>query len=168
MFSKYIQTLQEVGICIKDKALKVEQQNDVCKMICGDQAGQVCDKGCIRKLKSELITDQNFSAKMKMYKNTNVDNACVDSVIIRDGEKVVTLLIPIEDRISHQVEILNQYHLSRSEMNIIKKFLEGKSNHEIADELFISLSTLRTHLNHIYKKIPKKLKDDILSWHFRI
>jgi len=45
-------------------------------------------------------------------------------------------------------------------------FLEGKSNSEIVKLLFISKSTLRTHLNNIYKKIPADLKVDIVKCHF--
>jgi len=32
--------------------------------------------------------------------------------------------------------------------------LDHKSNAEIQDELFISKSTLKTHLNHMYLKLP--------------
>lgn len=167
MFNKYYRFFKKIGFCIKDKSLKVEEQNDICKEFCGDQIGKVCDKGCTHKLKSEVISDKNFSSKINVYKNMHVDKSSVDSIIIQDEENVITLLIPIEAEISRQIEILNHYNLSKSEKNIIKKFLQGKSNHEIAAELFISKSTLRTHLNNIYKKIPKKLKDDILSWHFR-
>jgi len=43
--------------------------------------------------------------------------------------------------------------LSKQEINIKNYILEGKSNKEIADNLFISLSTVKTHITSIYKKL---------------
>ncbi len=42
--------------------------------------------------------------------------------------------------------------LTQQEMKIQKLILEGLSNKEIADELFISVSTVKTHINTLYKK----------------
>ena len=43
--------------------------------------------------------------------------------------------------------------LSRQERNIQTLILEGKTNKEIANELFISLSTVKTHITNIYGKL---------------
>lgn len=43
--------------------------------------------------------------------------------------------------------------LSRQEKNVQGLILKGKSNKEIADELFISLSTVKTHISNIYSKL---------------
>lgn len=43
--------------------------------------------------------------------------------------------------------------LSRQERNIQNLILEGKTNKEIANELFISLSTVKTHITNIYSKM---------------
>lgn len=43
--------------------------------------------------------------------------------------------------------------LTPQEQRIAKLITEGKSNKEIASELFISLSTVKTHINNIYKKL---------------
>ncbi|MFT5821952.1 MAG: DNA-binding CsgD family transcriptional regulator [Crocinitomix sp.] len=42
--------------------------------------------------------------------------------------------------------------LTQQEMKIHKLILEGFSNKEIAEQLFISLSTVKTHINTLYKK----------------
>lgn len=44
-------------------------------------------------------------------------------------------------------------HLSKQEKNIQILILQGKSNKEIANELFISLSTVKTHITNIYSKL---------------
>jgi DNA-binding CsgD family transcriptional regulator len=43
--------------------------------------------------------------------------------------------------------------LSISEQVVLYKILEGKTNKEIAEELFIELSTVKTHINNIYKTL---------------
>ncbi len=42
--------------------------------------------------------------------------------------------------------------LTKQEVRIQKLILDGLSNKEIAEELFISLSTVKTHINTLYKK----------------
>jgi DNA-binding NarL/FixJ family response regulator len=40
--------------------------------------------------------------------------------------------------------------------------IEGKSNKEIAKELFISLSTVKTHITNIYKKLNLSNRSDLI------
>lgn len=53
--------------------------------------------------------------------------------------------------------------LTKQEQNILNLLLEEKSNKEIADALFVSLSTVKTHVNNIYKKLNVQSRDDIKS-----
>ncbi|MFT4601781.1 MAG: DNA-binding CsgD family transcriptional regulator/Tfp pilus assembly protein PilF [Arenicella sp.] len=51
---------------------------------------------------------------------------------------------------------LNQYllnPLSEREIEVLYKIAKGKMNKEIADELFISVNTVKTHILHIYEKL---------------
>lgn len=43
--------------------------------------------------------------------------------------------------------------LTNQEEKIAKLILENKLNKEIADELFISLSTVKTHIRNLYAKL---------------
>ena len=43
--------------------------------------------------------------------------------------------------------------LSNKETKVLQMVAEGKTNKEIAVALFIELSTVKTHVNHIYSKI---------------
>lgn len=47
---------------------------------------------------------------------------------------------------------LKKYGISEREGEVVELLLEGKRNQEIADSLFISLSTVKTHLSRIYEK----------------
>lgn len=51
-------------------------------------------------------------------------------------------------------EILEE--LSKREQDIYKALLEGKTDQEISDVLFISLNTVKTHIKNIYQKLGVK------------
>ncbi len=53
--------------------------------------------------------------------------------------------------------------LSRQERNIQGLILQGKSNKEIANELFISLSTVKTHITNIYSKLHVSSREELLQ-----
>lgn len=53
--------------------------------------------------------------------------------------------------------------LSRQEKNIQGLILQGKSNKEIANELFISLSTVKTHITNIYSKLHVSSREELLQ-----
>jgi len=55
------------------------------------------------------------------------------------------------------------YHLSQRERSIQQLMLQGKSNKEIADELFISVSTVKTHITHIYHKLSVTNRKELLQ-----
>jgi len=44
-------------------------------------------------------------------------------------------------------------NLSNTELNILKLISEGKTNQVIADELFISVNTVKKHISNIFKKL---------------
>lgn len=43
--------------------------------------------------------------------------------------------------------------LTSREIKILSLIIEGKNNPEIADELFISIHTVKAHIESIYKKL---------------
>jgi DNA-binding CsgD family transcriptional regulator len=58
---------------------------------------------------------------------------------------------------------LSRYGITDREREIILKVIEGKSNADIASELFISLATVKTHLHNIYTKIGVESRFDLLA-----
>lgn len=51
---------------------------------------------------------------------------------------------------------LVSFGLSKRETEILEQINLGKSNQEIADELFISLSTVKSHVSNLYSKLDVK------------
>ena len=58
---------------------------------------------------------------------------------------------------------LTKYGITEREREIILKVVQGKSNADIASELFISLATVKTHLHNIYRKIDVDSRYDLLA-----
>jgi len=57
----------------------------------------------------------------------------------------------LEDKLTNQEKVV---------INLIKK---GMTNKEIASELNVSLSTVKTHINNIYKKSEVKNRQELLT-----
>ncbi|GMN11239.1 hypothetical protein MTsPCn9_20560 [Croceitalea sp. MTPC9] len=51
--------------------------------------------------------------------------------------------------------------LTAQERTVMVKISEGKSNKEIAAELFVSLSTVKTHINNLYRKLGVSSREEI-------
>ena len=140
----------KIGRCVKDVNAKVVFQNDLCIKTCGDMNGAICSEGCMESYSP--------TRGMTLMKNLRVDHHEVDAVLINDGVTLTTLLYINElnkEVRAKEIAILLSYGLSKSELNIFLKVIDGKKNSQIKTDLFISKSTLKTHLNNIYKKLPE-------------
>jgi DNA-binding CsgD family transcriptional regulator len=65
--------------------------------------------------------------------------------------------IPLED-------IFEQYALSPREQEVARLVLEGRSNQEIGETLFISLSTVKTHVSNIFQKFGVKSRVELITF----
>ena len=63
----------------------------------------------------------------------------------------------LRKKIETQVAI----ELTGQEELIVQHIKDGLSNKEIASKLFISLSTVKTHINNIYKKLGIKSRSEL-------
>ncbi|NDV16815.1 hypothetical protein GO009_12335 [Muricauda sp. TY007] len=51
--------------------------------------------------------------------------------------------------------------LTPQEQKIVNLMLENKTNKEIASELFVSVSTIKTHINNLYKKLGVSSREEM-------
>ena len=58
--------------------------------------------------------------------------------------------------------VLDSFHISRRERDIARLILQGKSNKEIQDTLFISLRTVKNHVYNMYKKVGAKSRGQFI------
>jgi len=53
--------------------------------------------------------------------------------------------------------------LSRREIEILEEVATGKNYKQIGETLFVSVATVKTHINHIYKKLQVKNKVEAIN-----
>lgn len=76
--------------------------------------------------------------------------------------KVETLVIekPVLVNTTSDFEIdrneLSKRKISKRELEVLHLMAKGKSNQEIADELFVSLPTIKTHAANLFEKLDAK------------
>ena len=75
----------------------------------------------------------------------------VQTVIV---EKEVIVMIPGDVSINEAE--LKKLNLSNREYDVLQLLAKGHSNAEIADSLFLSLSTVKTHVSNIFVKMDVK------------
>ena len=81
-------------------------------------------------------------------RSTPLFSRCFDTV--RDRDRTEGPLFDIEQLSSRQIEIL-------------KRLLGGERVPAIARELFVSQSTVRNHLSHIYQRVGVHSQEELLS-----
>jgi two-component system, NarL family, response regulator DegU len=59
------------------------------------------------------------------------------------------------------------YDLTETEIKIIKLVLNGYTNKEVADELYISEKTVKFHLYKVFKKLKVKNRSELILFGFR-
>ncbi|HAR6607174.1 TPA: response regulator transcription factor [Staphylococcus pseudintermedius] len=67
-----------------------------------------------------------------------------DNVIHKDAQQVM-------DTVITKPHMLNK--LSKRETEVLKEMAKGKTNKEIAETLFVSEKTIKTHVSHIFSKL---------------
>ncbi|MEL7145215.1 MAG: LuxR C-terminal-related transcriptional regulator [Bacteroidota bacterium] len=60
-----------------------------------------------------------------------------------------------EQKIDH-TKIIEALEISQREMDVLQLMAEGHSNQEIADKLFISIHTVKTHSSNLFSKLQVK------------
>ncbi|WP_025743798.1 response regulator transcription factor [Aquimarina pacifica] len=53
--------------------------------------------------------------------------------------------------------------LTQQEQKVLQFILEDKTNKEIASAMFVSISTIKTHINNLYKKLNVRSREDVKS-----
>ncbi len=84
----------------------------------------------------------------------------VSSQIIKPKEQTIfiekPLLIQQPKKFTLNETALNKLDLTNREYEILKLIVKGYSNAEIANNLFLSISTIKTHVSNLYVKMNVK------------
>lgn len=71
--------------------------------------------------------------------------------------------IYLSPRVSQRQLLTDKFHLTTRELDVLECVISGSENRIIADELFISLATVKTHLDHIFKKLEVSSRTKLVS-----
>ena len=75
-----------------------------------------------------------------------------------------SIRILIQGRELKELNLLRiEYKLTGRESEIINLLLNGRSNREIADNLGITMNTIKRHINNIYNKLTVNSKIELLN-----
>lgn len=72
-------------------------------------------------------------------------------------------LKPAEKMMPFIEEYADEYHLTTREADILATILSGKSNQQIANELFISLPTVKTHVSNVFRKVGVSRRMELIN-----
>jgi ATP/maltotriose-dependent transcriptional regulator MalT len=59
--------------------------------------------------------------------------------------------------------VFTRYGITKRERQIVQKICLGKTNQQVADELFISLQTVKDHTHRIYGKLGVKSRMQLVQ-----
>jgi DNA-binding CsgD family transcriptional regulator len=142
----------DIAICIKDSEKKVLQQNSACRTICGNKLAQVCEEGCM-ELYARDRHQQWKDWGSRVYRNSSIHGSLYDVTLLCSMERIITFLQPLMEKYEMALAYFREKGLTSRETEIISLTIKGITNTEICDYLVITKSTLRTHLNNIYRKL---------------
>jgi len=83
--------------------------------------------------------------------------------------KIETVVIEKEVYVSRNenfildTSLISQLELSKRELEILSLLAQGHSNQEIATKLFISLSTVKTHIQNLFEKLDVKRRTQAIE-----
>ena len=70
--------------------------------------------------------------------------------------KKVFISQPVSDKFRADENVLSELGISNREYEVLELIAKGFSNQEIADKLFISLNTVKTHSSNLFLKLEVK------------
>jgi DNA-binding CsgD family transcriptional regulator len=137
----------EVGLCKRQKKGAVFYQNDMAQSICGNQVGQKCQE-CEKDSRHPDFSGFGVS----LCSRVDIYGHRYEVTHYQDQDQQLTVLFDSPERASFPETAFEA--LSKREKEIAGLILEGLSNRQLIARLSISKSTLKTHLNKIYQKLP--------------
>ncbi|WP_431137200.1 helix-turn-helix domain-containing protein [Psychroserpens mesophilus] len=116
----------------------------------------------VRQYKAELASDQYIvSPSLENESAFNWTNVVI-------GLLIASVLLNLWFVFSAKQRKQKQHahakeQLTKQEQNVLELLLDEKTNKDIAEALFVSVSTVKTHVNNVYKKLSVNSRDELKS-----
>ncbi|WP_108805263.1 response regulator transcription factor [Aquimarina sp. Aq107] len=115
------------------------------------------DSPYVKQYKTELAADK-FSVEITPEKTTSYWIWIILSLLI--GSIALNLYLFQRLKKNKNANKLTESKLTQQEKKILDLILQDKTNKEIASLLFLSVSTIKTHINNLYKKIEVESREE--------
>lgn len=116
-----------------------------------------------KQYEAELMSDQLIASSSSSEENSNFNwtNLLIVALLL-------SLLLNFWLIISARRKKAQQHNnamelLTKQEQNVLDLLLEDNSNKAIAETLFVSVSTVKTHVNNVYRKLKVSSRDELKS-----
>ncbi len=83
-------------------------------------------------------------------------------IFISRNKKAKRVLVKVDD-IPIDSRKIEELGISKREMEVLELISEGLSNQEIADKLFVSLNTIKTHTANLFVKLDVKRRTQAVT-----
>jgi DNA-binding NarL/FixJ family response regulator len=94
----------------------------------------------------EVLGDETFTARWAAGRSLSLDEA---TALTRE----VAAAAMVSEPPASSPDPMTRYGLTSRELEVLRLVAEGRSNREIADALFISVPTVKSHLTNILGKL---------------
>lgn len=132
----------------------------------------------LTKLKSDypnipvlVISMHNKLSVIKKCKKLNIEGYILkdDHEFIMEGiNEILSGQEYYSEKVTQTLNILNKKEklLTPKEEEIIALLAKGKNNHDIADEIFISYNTIKTHRKNINRKLQLSTTAELIKYYY--
>jgi DNA-binding NarL/FixJ family response regulator len=100
-----------------------------------------------------------------LLKNSEPDELRKAILQVSRGQSVISPEVtrPILKAVAHNQAIVLDGGLSKREVEVLERLAKGKTTTQIADELFVSENTVKTHVRHILGKLEASNRAEAVS-----
>lgn len=110
---------------------------------------------------AELASDQFLINKESQHKEFNWNYLVYILLFL---SILTNLLLVYRNKLRRSQATVNlKSKLTKQEQNVLDLILDNKTNKEIAETMFVSVSTVKTHTNNIYRKLDVQSRDEAKS-----
>jgi NarL family two-component system response regulator LiaR len=78
-------------------------------------------------------------------------------------EKEVTIYRQAHEPFLPDTKMISRLGISQREMEVLQLIASGATNQEIADQLFVSLNTIKTHTSRLFEKLDVKRRTQAIE-----
>lgn len=119
----------------------------------------------LRTHREELASLLALDVNGLVVRSVQADELALSVERVLKGERVVApaLLSALVGAVTATDEVDDDLSLTRREREVLGLLAEGRSNREIADDLFVTLATVKTHVAHVYAKLGARNRNEAIG-----